>query len=152
MKKLLITSVLFSFGLIWAQDDDIDFDDMDAMWDNTVWNEIEDIADEEIQEVDNITAVAGVRGAEAEDEALHHLYYRQSMKGPSKVELNKALGKLLNTLATLKEKNPEHKKIPEVTHYVIQIYKKLENNSKAKEMESELLATAPDSKWAKFYK
>ena len=149
MKKLLITSVLFSFGLIWAQDDDLD---MDAMWDNTVWNEIEDIADEEIQEVDNITAVAGVRGAEAEDEALHHLYYRQSMKGPSKVELNKALGKLLNTLAALKEKNPEHKKIPEVTHYVIQIYKKLENNSKAKEMEQELLATAPDSKWAKFYK
>ena len=149
MKKLFIISVLLSFGFTWAQDDDLD---MDAMWDNTVWNEIEDIADEEIQEVDNITAVAGVRGAEAEDEALHHLYYRQSMKGPSKVELNKALGKLLNTLAKLKEKNPEHKKIPEVTHYVIQIYKKLENNSKAKEMESELLATAPDSKWAKFYK
>ena len=149
MKKLFIISVLLSFGFTWAQDDDLD---MDAMWDNTVWNEIEDIADEEIQEVDNITAVAGVRGAEAEDEALHHLYYRQSMKGPSKVELNKALGKLLNTLATLKEKKPEHKKIPEVTHYVIQIYKKLENNSKAKEMEQELLATAPDSKWAKFYK
>ncbi len=149
MKKLFIISVLLSFGFTWAQDDDLD---MDAMWDNTVWNEIEDIADEEIQEVDNITAVAGVRGAEAEDEALHHLYYRQSMKGPSKVELNKALGKLLNTMTTLKEKNPEHKKIPEVTHYVIQIYKKLENNSKAKEMESELLATTPDSKWAKFYK
>ena len=149
MKKLYIISVLLSFGFTWAQDDDLD---MDAMWDNTVWNEIEDIADEEIQEVDNITAVAGVRGAEAEDEALHHLYYRQSMKGPSKVELNKALGKLLNTLSTLKEKNPEHKKIPEVTHYVIQIYKKLEDNSRAKEMEQELLATAPDSKWAKFYK
>ena len=149
MKKIFIISVLLSFGFTWAQDDDLD---MDAMWDNTIWNEIEDIADEEIQEVDNITAVAGVRGAEAEDEALHHLYYRQSMKGPSKVELNKALGKLLNTLTTLKEKNPEHKKIPEVTHYLIQIYKKLENNSKAKEMESELLATAPDSKWAKFYK
>ena len=84
-------------------------------------------------EVDNITAVAGVCGAEAEDEALHHLYYRQSMKGPSKVELNKALGKLLNTLGALKDKNPEHAKIPEVTHYVIQIYKKLEDNSKAKE-------------------
>ncbi len=150
MKKLLITSVLFSFGLIWAQDDDLDLD-MDAMWDNTVWNEIEDVADAGY-EVEKVTAVAGVRGAEAEDEALHHLYYRQSMKGPSKVELNKALGKLLNTLETLKEKNPEHKKIPEVTHYVIQIYKKLEDNSKAKEMEQELLATAPDSKWAKFYK
>lgn len=149
MKKLFIISVLLSFGFTWAQDDDLD---MDAMWDNTVWNEIEDIADEEIQEVDNITAVAGVRGAEAEDEALHHLYYRQSMKGPSEMALNKALGKLLNTLSALQEKDPNHKKIPEVTHYVIQIYKKLENNSKAKEMESELLATAPDSKWAKFYK
>ena len=149
MIKLLITSVLFSFGLIWAQDDDLD---MDAMWDNTVWNEIEDIADEEIQEVDNITAVAGVRGAEAEDEALHHLYYRQSMKGPSEMALNKALGKLLNTLSALKEKDPKHKKIPEVTHYVIQIYKKLNNMPKSKEMEKELLATAPDSKWAKFYK
>ena len=148
MKNIKYILPIFAFGLVFAQDDD----DMDAMWDNTVWNEIEDIADEEIQEVDNITAVAGVRGAEAEDEALHHLYYRQSMKGPSEMALNKALGKLLNTLSALKEKDPKHKKIPEVTHYVIQIYKKLNNMPKSKEMEKELLATAPDSKWAKFYK
>tara|TARA_B100000609_G_scaffold171237_1_gene146113 strand:- start:438 stop:662 length:225 start_codon:yes stop_codon:yes gene_type:complete len=74
------------------------------------------------------------------------------MKGPSKVELNKALGKLLNTLSSLKEKNPEHTKIPEVTHYVIQIYKKLDQGDKAKGFEKELLSVAPDSKWAKFYK
>ena len=148
LRNLLL--VPFMFALIWAQDEDEV--DLDAMWDNTVWNEIEDIADEDIQEVDNITAVAGVRGAEAEDEALYHLYYRQSMKGPSKVELNKALGKLLNTLTALKGKNPGHEKIPEVTHYVIQIYKKLEDKPKAREYEKELLAVAPDSKWAKFYK
>ena len=50
----------------------IDFDkefDMDAMWDNTVWNEITEIGEEYIGEVEQITAVAGVRGAEAEDEA-----------------------------------------------------------------------------------
>ena len=148
MRNLILLP--FMFALSWAQDEDEI--DLDAMWDNTVWNEIEDIADEDIQEVDNITAVAGVRGAEAEDEALYHLYYRQSMKGPSKVELNKALGKLLNTLAALKEKSPDHKKIPEVTHYVIQIYKKLEDKPKAREYEKELLAVAPESKWAKFYK
>ena len=148
IRKLILLPLVFA--LSWAQDEDEV--DLDAMWDNTVWNEIEDIADEDIQEVDNITAVAGVRGAEAEDEALYHLYYRQSMKGPSKVELNKALGKLLNTLAALKEKNPDHKKIPEVTHYVIQIYKKLEDKPKAREYEKELLAVAPESKWAKFYK
>jgi len=148
MKNIKYILPIIALGFVFSQDDD----DMDAMWDNTVWNEIEDIADEEIQEVDNITAVAGVRGAEAEDEALHHLYYRQSMKGPSEMALNKALGKLLNTLTTLREKDPNHKKIPEVTHYVIQIYKKLGDNAKAKTKQDELLATAPDSKWAKFYK
>jgi hypothetical protein len=148
MKNIKYILPIFALGLVFAQDDD----DMDAMWDNTVWNEIEDIADEEIQEVDNITAVAGVRGAEAEDEALHHLYYRQSMKGPSEMALNKALGKLLNTLSALQEKDLNHKKIPEVTHYVIQIYKKLGDNAKAKTKQDELLAKAPDSKWAKFYK
>ena len=151
MKNIKYILPIFALGLVFAQDDDIDFDDMDAMWDNTVWNEIENVADAGY-EVEKVTAVAGVRCAEAEDEALHHLYYRQSMKGPSEMALNKALGKLLNTLSALKEKDLKHKKIPEVTHYVIQIYKKLNNMPKSKEMEKELLATAPDSKWAKFYK
>ena len=145
--NLIIALFLFSVPII-AQDEELD---LDAMWDNTVWNEIEDVADAGY-EVEKVTAVAGVRGAEAEDEALHHLYYRQSMKGPSKVELNKALGKLLNTLTALKKKNASHEKIPEVTHYVIQIYRKLENGAKAKDYEKELLAIAPDSKWAKYYK
>ena len=149
MNKHFITiGTIFCLQAVWSQDEDLD---LDAMWDNTVWNEIEEVTTE-AYEVEKVTAVAGVRGAEAEDEALHHLYYRQSMKGPSKVELNKALGKLLNTLGALKEKNPEHAKIPEVTHYVIQIYKKMEDNSKAKEYERELLVSAPDSKWAKYYK
>ena len=143
-----ITTLLLLSTPVLSQDEELD---LDAMWDNTVWNEIEDVADAGY-EVEKVTAVAGVRGAEAEDEALHHLYYRQSMKGPSKVELNKALGKLLITLSSLKEKSPEHAKIPEVTHYVIQIYKKLEQSEKAKGFEKELLAIAPESKWAKFYK
>ena len=147
-KHFIFVTTFICLQAVWSQDEDLD---LDAMWDNTVWNEIEEVTTE-AYEVEKVAAVAGVRGAEAEDEALHHLYYRQSMKGPSKVELNKALGKLLNTLGALKDKNPEHAKIPEVTHYVIQIYKKLEDNSKAKEYEKELLVSAPDSKWAKYYK
>ena len=76
----------------------MDFDlelDMDAMWDNTVWNEITDIAETEGYETENITATAGVRGAEAEDEALALLYYRRSMKGLSNLDLQRALGKLI---------------------------------------------------------
>ena len=136
-----------SFSMLLAQDEL----DLDAMWDNTVWNEIEDVTTKEY-EVEKVTTVAGVRGAEAEDEALHHLYYRQSMKGPSEIELNKALGKLKNTLAALKEKNLSHEKIPEVTHYIIQIYKKLNESEKAEGMTKELLASSPDSKYTKFYK
>ena len=79
MKNIFIILSIFAFGVLWAQDDDAL--DMDAMWESTIWEEIEEVADEDIQEVDIITAVAGVRGAEAEDEALHHLYYRKSMKG-----------------------------------------------------------------------
>jgi hypothetical protein len=148
MNKTILLSGFLSLGLLFSQDEELD---LDSMWDNTVWNEIEEVTTKEY-EVEKVTTVAGVRGAEAEDEALHHLYYRQSMKGPSEIELNKALGKLLNTLVVLKEKSPENKKIPEVTHYVIQIYKKLDNSAKALELQNELLASAPESKWAKFYK
>ena len=88
MKRLIL---LFIICISYSQDEI----DMDAMWDNTIWNEIEDIANEEIQEVDNITATAGVRGAEAEDEALALLYYRRSMRGLSKLDLQRALGKLI---------------------------------------------------------
>jgi hypothetical protein len=147
MKKIITVSIFASLTMLFAQDEL----DLDAMWDNTVWNEIEDVTTKEY-EVEKVTTVAGVRGAEAEDEALHHLYYRQSMKGPSEIELNKALGKLKNTLAALKEKNSGHEKIPEVTHYIIQIYKKLNEPEKADSMAKELLATAPDSKYTKFYK
>ena len=99
MKKIKIILAILSIGLssLIGQDEL----DLDAMWDNTVWNEIEEVTTKEY-EVEKVTTVAGVRGAEAEDEALHHLYYRQSMKGPSPIELNKALGKLKNTLDAMK--------------------------------------------------
>ena len=72
MKKTLITTTIFLLGIGLGQDDELD---MDAMWESTIWEEIEEVTTEEF-EVEKVTAVAGVRGAEAEDEALHHLYYR----------------------------------------------------------------------------
>ena len=85
--------------------------DLDAMWENTVWNEIEDIAESESYETEYITAVAGVRGAEAEDEALALLYYRRSMKGLSKLDLQKALGKLIIKKEQLEKQKKETIKI-----------------------------------------
>ena len=97
--------------------------DLDAMWDNTVWVEIQDVADSEAYETEYITAVAGVRGAEAEDEALKLLYYRRSMKGLSELQLRKALGKLINKRSELVKQG---KVVPEeIDKYILVLRNKL---------------------------
>ena len=97
---------------------------MDAMWDNTIWTEIEEATYED-HEVDKITAVAGVRGAEAEDEALNHLYYRRSMKGLALIDLQKAYGKLRNTTDKLIELNPNHPKLEKIDNLISQLEYKM---------------------------
>ena len=96
--------------------------DMDAMWENTVWNEIEDVVDV-VAEVEQITAVAGVRGAEAEDEALNHLYYRRSMKGLSELDIQKALGKLIIKRGKMSD---DHKDAKKIDNYISQLKSKLQ--------------------------
>ena len=93
------------------------------MWENTVWEEIQDVTTVEY-EVEKVTAVAGVRGAEAEDEALLHLYYRKSMKGLSRLQLQKALGKLIIKRDSLDEK---HLDIPKLNQYIRELRKRLKN-------------------------
>ena len=113
MRYLLI---LLSF--IFSQD--TEELDLDAMWENTVWEEIENVTDESY-EVEKVTAVAGVRGAEAEDEPLQYLYYRKSMKGLSVLELQKALGKLILKRKSMSDDNPNIKRID---GYIKQLRKK----------------------------
>ena len=103
--------------------ENIDFD-LDAMWENTVWEEIQDVVDV-VAEVEQITAVAGVRGAEAEDEALDHLYYRRSMKGLALIDLQKAYGKLRNTRDKLIEVNPNHPKLKKIDNLISQLEYKM---------------------------
>mgnify|MGYP003122878873 FL=1 len=104
-----------------ASVEDIDFD-LDAMWENTVWEEIQDVADAEVYETELITAVAGVRGAEAEDEALALLYYRKSMRGLSKLQIQKALGKLIIRREKLSDDDSDAQKID---GYILQLKNKL---------------------------
>tara|TARA_R100000030_G_scaffold96890_1_gene85436 strand:+ start:143 stop:769 length:627 start_codon:yes stop_codon:yes gene_type:complete len=104
-----------------ASVDDIDFD-LDAMWENTVWEEIQDIGTEDVvYETEQITAVAGVRGAEAEDEALDHLYYRRSMKGLALIDLQKAYGKLKYKREQMIEINPNHPKLQKIDNLISQL-------------------------------
>ena len=96
--------------------------DLDAMWENTVWEEIQEIGEEVIYETEYITAVAGVRGAEAEDEALEHLYYRKSMKGLAKLDIQKALGKLILRREKMSD---DHKDAKKIDGYIVQLKNKL---------------------------
>jgi len=99
---------------------EIDNLDLDAMWENTVWEEIQDVTDV-YGEVETITAVAGVRGAEAEDEALDHLYYRRSMKGLALIDLQKAYGRLMNTKDKLIDIDPKHPKLKKINDLLSQL-------------------------------
>ena len=94
--------------------------DLDALWETTIWEEIEEINEIE-GEVEQITSVAGVRGAEAEDEALEHLYYRKSMKGLSQIELQKALGRLLKKKSTI----TDSLMLSKINGYIKQLKKKI---------------------------
>ena len=95
--------------------------DMDAMWENTVWEEIQEVTNV-YAEVEQITAVAGVRGAEAEDEALEHLYYRKSMKGLTLLDLQKAYGKLINK----RDKITNPKKLKKIDELILQLRSRIE--------------------------
>ena len=103
---------------------EIDNFDLDAMWENTVWEEIQDVTTV-YAEVEQITAVAGVRGAEAEDEALDHLYYRRSMKGLALIDLQKAYGKLRNT----RDKVTDPKKLEKIDNLLSQLEDKINKQS-----------------------
>ena len=116
-QKLLFSLLISSFLLGGADTTDID---LDALWETTIWEEIEEINEIE-GEVEQVIAVAGVRGAEAEDEALEHLYYRKSMKGLSTIELQKALGKLLKKRSISKDPIALQK----INGYINQIERKL---------------------------
>jgi len=119
----IIPILFFCLSIQPSYSDSTDVElDLDAMWENTVWNEIQDVVDVGY-EVEKVTAVAGVRGAEAEDEALALLYYRRSMKGLSELQLRKALGKLMNKRSKLLK---EGKVVPEeIDKYIVQLKTRL---------------------------
>ena len=109
-----------------AEIEDINFD-MDAMWEQAEWEEIQDITTVYF-ETEQITAVAGVRGAEAEDEALAHLYYRKTMRGISLEDYKKAYGKLKNTRDDLFGRNPNHPKLERMDVLLLEIKNKIKNS------------------------
>ena len=124
--KFLLFSLLSSALLSQESEDNLDSLtlDIDAMWDQVIWEEIEEITTV-YYEVEYVTPVAGVRGAEAEHEALHQLYYRKSMRGPSQMELLTAYGKLKNKINQLKKINKNHPELEKLYNYIKQLELKI---------------------------
>ena len=124
--------LIFLLSVTLGQNEDIDLDtvnlDLDALWENTVWEEIEDVVDV-YYEVEKVTAVAGVRGAEAEDEALDQLYYRKSMKGLALIDLKRAYGKLRIKKDKLIKVNPDHPKLEKINQLITQLESKIKKYS-----------------------
>ena len=114
-QKLLFSLLISSFLI--GDTTDINLDDL---WDTVIWEEIEEINEIE-GEVEQVISVAGVRGAESEDEALEHLYYRKSMKRLSQSELQKALGKLMKKKDIVKDEAT----LKKIDSYITQIKYKL---------------------------
>ena len=120
-----IIFICLNFQLSYSQDTtDIDFDlDIDAMFEQAVWEEIQEVTTV-YYETEKITATAGVRGAEAEDEALALLYYRKSMRGLSKLDIQKALGKLIIRREQMSNDDSDVQKIDS---YIVHLKNKLKN-------------------------
>tara|TARA_R100000908_G_C3732356_1_gene131317 strand:+ start:269 stop:568 length:300 start_codon:yes stop_codon:yes gene_type:complete len=71
--------IFFSLQIIRGEDSlDVELN-LDSLWENYEWEEIQEVTDV-YAEVEQITAVAGVRGSEAKYEIFKYLYYRKSMK------------------------------------------------------------------------
>ena len=124
--KILLFILLSNIVLSQEPDDDslaLELD-LDAMWENTVWEEIQDVTDV-YYEVEKVTPVAGVRGAEAEDEALALLYYRKSMKGLTLLDIQKAYGKLKLKRDNIYKKDPSNKELLKIDSYIRQLKKRM---------------------------
>ena len=126
-QKLLFCILLNSIVLSQEPEKDtlaLDFDlDIDAMFEQAVWEEIQEVTTV-YYETEKITATAGVRGAEAEDEALALLYYRKSMRGLSKLDIQKALGKLIIRREQMSNDDSDVQKIDS---YIVHLKNKLKN-------------------------
>ena len=122
--SIYLKNLLFIFlnSIILSQEveDDTLSLDLNTIWEEAVWEEIEDVIDV-YYEVEQVTAVAGVRGSEAEDEALHYLYYRKSMKGIALVDLQKAYGKLKIKRDEFMEADPKHPKLKQIDNLLAQL-------------------------------
>ena len=141
---LLITS--FSFVLVkTAHGQEQDSTMVDDDWLNTVWTQVDEMVKEEEYEAQQIVTVAGVRGAEAEDNILAKLYYKGGKRYPNQSKLLKAI----ETLEKAIEKDPKGKDVPKQKYFIAQCYEKLHHKEKSINYYRDIVENHKDSPYAK---
>ena len=90
-----------------------------------------------------MVTVAGVRGAEAEDNILNKLYYKGGKRAPSQSKLLKAIETLENAI----EKSPKSENIPKQKYFIAQCYEKLGRISDSKKFYKDIVDNHKDSSY-----
>jgi len=117
MKNIFLGLLIISS--VHAQEPDSTAVDDD--WLNTVWTQVDDMVKEEDFKTQEIVTVAGVRGAEAEDNILSKLYYKGGKRAPDQKKLLKAI----ETLEKSIKENPKGENTPKQKYFIAQCYEKL---------------------------
>ena len=150
IKKLAFLTLAFGIlnsGVVFSQEDsevDSEAEMGDEDWLNTVWTQVDDMVKEEEYKLQETVTVAGVRGAEAEDNILAKLYYKGGKRYPSQDKLVKAIKTLQDALA----KDPKSPSAPKQKFFVAQCYEKMGKEAQARDYYNRVADEHPKSPYA----
>lgn len=151
----MLFAAAFTAAPLWAQDSSTPAPTQDQAaeaaavegdddWLNTVWTQVDDMVSEEEFKLQETVTVAGVRGAEAEDNILGKLYYKGGKRYPSQDKLTKAIDTLKKALA----KNPKSAAAPKQKFFIAQCYEKLGKVTDARSYYSQVAKDHPQTPFA----
>jgi tetratricopeptide (TPR) repeat protein len=127
-----------------AKEEQAKVDPKEEEWLNTVWTQVDDLVKQEDFKKQETVTVAGVRGAEAEDNVLDKLYYKGGKRYPSQDKLKKAIESLQQAIA----QNPKAESVPKQVFFIAQCYEKLGQVEEAKTYYTQLTKDHAKSPWA----
>jgi len=145
----IIVVCFLACSLSFAQDDakkeGADVESAKNKWATTTWKKVGNLTKKKRSfAVEKTTTVAGVRGAEAEDNLLKQLYYKGGGTYPSRLELKNAI-EILEQSVKMEPNDPS---VPESMYFVGQCYIQLGENKKAIRAFEDLIEEHPDSDYA----
>ena len=113
------------------------------------WKKVGDMT-KEIRsfKTEKAVTVAGVRGAEAEDEALKRLYYKGGIRYPNRLELKNAIELLENFV----KENEEDPTVVQSKYFIAQCHMQLGEVDVGVEAYNDLIENFPKSEYAKLAK